>query len=154
VGRKPTELVSLAALVAAEPLLADHNPAVRGTPQAFLHLKALMAATVLRAVGDQRVAVVAALLLRGQLLLSALVVLAVLVQLLALAARRSLTQVAAVAGRKPQPPLAFMVRVARVAAVTPRLLVEPLVLRTLAVAAAVESTALLLAAQAALASLF
>jgi len=98
--------------------------------------------------------VVAALLLRGQLLLSALVVLAVLVQLLALAARRSLTQVAAVAGRKPQPPLAFMVRVARVAAVTPRLLVEPLVLRTLAVAAAVESTALLLAAQAALASLF
>jgi len=43
-----------------------------------------------------------------------------------------------------------MVRVARVAAVTPRLLVEPLVLRTLAVAAAVESTAPLLAALAAL----
>jgi len=152
VGRRPTELVSLAALVAAEPLLADHNPAVRGTPQAFLHLKVLMAATVLRAVGGQRVAVVAALLLRGQLLLSALVVLAVLVQLLALAARRILTQVAAVVGRKQQSRLGFMVRVARVAAVTPRLLVEPLVLRTLAAVVAAESTALLLAALAALAS--
>ena len=80
------ELVSLAALVAAEPLLAVPNPAGLGTRRQLPHRKEARAATVLRVVGNQRVVVVVALLLREQLLLSALVVLAVLVQLLALAA--------------------------------------------------------------------
>jgi len=75
-------------LVAGEPRLAGHNPVELGTRRQLPHRKEARAATALRAVGDQRVVVVVALLLRGQLLLSALVVLAVLVQLLALAARQ------------------------------------------------------------------